>query len=196
MNRESTEVRKQQIIEASLKIISEKGLGSLTTAEIAKEIGISEATIFRHFNSKKEIMEETSKFIQRTLLDGAGRIQNKPLHPLEKLKEMTKFHLNLIKTNQGFPQIVFWEHVHQADNTFKDLTLQTIEGYLAVIKQIIAEGIERGHFKEELDLEIAAQAYLGLIQVNIMKSLLGAGNGSLEEQGQAIFNFLASIIKK
>jgi len=52
MNRESTEVRKQQIIEASLKIISEKGLGSLTTAEIAKEIGISEATIFRHFNSK------------------------------------------------------------------------------------------------------------------------------------------------
>lgn len=196
MNRESTEVRKQQIIEASLKIISEKGLGSLTTAEIAKEIGISEATIFRHFNSKKEIMEETSKFIQRTLLDGAGRIQNKLLDPLEKLKEMTKFHLNLINTNQGFPQIVFWEHVHQADNTFKDLTLQTIEGYLAIIKQIIAEGIERGHFKQGLNLETVAQAYLGLIQVNIMKSLLGAGNGSLEEQGQAIFNFLASIIKK
>ena len=62
--RETGETRKKQIIYSSLKIISEKGLESLTIAEIAKDIGIAEGTIFRHFSSKKEIMEEAMKFVE------------------------------------------------------------------------------------------------------------------------------------
>ncbi|MBM7865719.1 TetR family transcriptional regulator [Heliobacterium gestii] len=44
------------IAEAALRVFTEKGFSAATTSEIAREAGISEGTIFRHFKTKKEIL--------------------------------------------------------------------------------------------------------------------------------------------
>jgi len=51
----SSEARKEQIIQSALSVFIEKGYAKTTTAEIARAAGISEVTLFRHFNSKQEI---------------------------------------------------------------------------------------------------------------------------------------------
>jgi len=51
----SRDDRREQIIQAALVVFIEKGFASTTTSEIAKAAGISEVTLFRNFNSKKEI---------------------------------------------------------------------------------------------------------------------------------------------
>ena len=48
--------RQQQIIEESIKIIDEKGIQGLTIKNLSKAIGISEPGIYRHFESKTEIL--------------------------------------------------------------------------------------------------------------------------------------------
>ncbi len=55
MTRENT---KQQLLEATLKLISEKGYLGATTREIAQEAGVTELTLFRHFGSKERLFEE------------------------------------------------------------------------------------------------------------------------------------------
>lgn len=47
--------RREQIIQAALKVFVEKGYTATTTAEIAKAAKISEVTMFRNFSSKREI---------------------------------------------------------------------------------------------------------------------------------------------
>jgi AcrR family transcriptional regulator len=54
MKKYSTEIRKEQIKEAALEIIYQSGINKFTTRRLAEKIGISEATIFRHFISKNE----------------------------------------------------------------------------------------------------------------------------------------------
>ncbi len=49
---------KQQLLEATLKLISEKGYLGATTREIAQEAGVTELTLFRHFGSKEHLFEE------------------------------------------------------------------------------------------------------------------------------------------
>jgi AcrR family transcriptional regulator len=49
---------KQQLLEATLKLISEKGYLGATTREIAQEAGVTELTLFRHFGSKERLFEE------------------------------------------------------------------------------------------------------------------------------------------
>ena len=49
---------KQQLLEATLKLISEKGYLGATTREIAQEAGVTELTLFRHFGSKEKLFEE------------------------------------------------------------------------------------------------------------------------------------------
>ncbi|MGI6406629.1 MAG: TetR/AcrR family transcriptional regulator [Syntrophaceticus sp.] len=47
----------KKIIDAAIKVFSEKGFEGSTTCEIAREAGVAEGTIFRHFSTKKGILQ-------------------------------------------------------------------------------------------------------------------------------------------
>ncbi|MFM1653222.1 TetR/AcrR family transcriptional regulator [Brevibacillus sp. B_LB10_24] len=48
--------KQRRILEASIKLFAEKGFHASSTSEIAKEAGVAEGTIFRHYKSKKDIL--------------------------------------------------------------------------------------------------------------------------------------------
>ena len=48
---------KQRLLDATLKLISEKGYLGSTTREIAQEAGVTELTLFRHFGTKEKLFE-------------------------------------------------------------------------------------------------------------------------------------------
>ncbi|MFN3871290.1 MAG: TetR/AcrR family transcriptional regulator [Aquificaceae bacterium] len=52
---------KEKILEASLKLFSQRGIRETTIKDIAKEVGITEGAIYRHFESKEEIVLELFK---------------------------------------------------------------------------------------------------------------------------------------
>lgn len=49
---------KKRLLEATLKLISEKGYMGATTRKIAQEAGVTELTLFRHFGSKEKLFKE------------------------------------------------------------------------------------------------------------------------------------------
>lgn len=57
------ERRRQQLIDATIKCISKKGLGSLTLADVASEAGLSQGIVNLHFNSKDNLLAETLRFL-------------------------------------------------------------------------------------------------------------------------------------
>jgi AcrR family transcriptional regulator len=50
------EQRRDEITAAALRILAEDGLHALTTAALARRVGLSEASLFRHFRSKEDIL--------------------------------------------------------------------------------------------------------------------------------------------
>ena len=53
-----------KILNASIILFSQKGYNAVTTKEIAKEAGVSEMTLFRHFESKHNLFEKAfDKFV-------------------------------------------------------------------------------------------------------------------------------------
>src|SRR5258707_12608300 len=46
---------RDKILEATEKLIQLKGLSRVTTKEIAREIGLSEGALYRHFDHKEDI---------------------------------------------------------------------------------------------------------------------------------------------
>ena len=47
----------KELLDATLKLISEKGYLGSTTREIAQEAGVTELTLFRHFGTKEKLFE-------------------------------------------------------------------------------------------------------------------------------------------
>src|SRR5205807_7505974 len=55
--RMSCEERKQRILAAVRKIFAHKGLDGATTRELAKEAGVSEALLYKHYPSKEALYQ-------------------------------------------------------------------------------------------------------------------------------------------
>ena len=49
--------RKEEIIQATLELAAEKGLGTVSMQQIANKVGITKASLYNHFSSKDEIIE-------------------------------------------------------------------------------------------------------------------------------------------
>lgn len=48
----------EKILEAAMRLFSEKGYKAVTTKEISSEAGVSEMTVFRHFENKQNLFEK------------------------------------------------------------------------------------------------------------------------------------------
>ena len=59
----SKEARRQQLIEATIKCISERGIGSTTLGDVAREAGLSQGIVNLHFESKDNLFNETLRYL-------------------------------------------------------------------------------------------------------------------------------------
>ena len=67
--RKETSIRQKEIAAAARKLIVKYGSENVTIKKMALEIGVSEAAIYRHFKSKRDILSFLIKDIGQTLFD-------------------------------------------------------------------------------------------------------------------------------
>lgn len=65
--RKSAAERRAEIVAATVSILADEGLHAWTTAALARRVGVSEATLFRHFSSKTEILSAALEHEARAL---------------------------------------------------------------------------------------------------------------------------------
>jgi TetR/AcrR family transcriptional regulator len=59
--------RRQQILECLAQMLEESPGARITTAALAKKVGVSEAALYRHFPSKTKMFEGLIEFIEETI---------------------------------------------------------------------------------------------------------------------------------
>lgn len=174
MNEKYTSDKEEKILEAAIKVISEKGFKGATTQEIAKEAGVAEGTIFRYFKTKKDILY---KILSRTVEIMAPGIvvdtlkevleENKDKTDEEILKAVLKNRLCLF--NKYFPlfKIILYESLFHEDlrNT---LVEKVFIKALNVMVEYINKGIEEGRFRN-VDPLIAVRSLVGMIMISVIQ---------------------------
>lgn len=181
----STDVRRDQIAEAALRIIGQKGVGGLTTVMLAREAGISEANLYRHFRSKDEILELTVEKIASGL---GSNLQNvfkiRPADPsLAKLKRIFTMHLNYVEKNEGIPRLVFSEELHSGNHKLKEKLFNSISAYASDLESIIRHGQREGVIKKTIQPRAASFMFIGMVQITILRWSLSGFSLRLLDEG-------------
>ena len=57
------DVRRAQLIEATIAVLARKGYAALTVADVAKEAGLSPGIVIFHFTSKDELLAAVLSFL-------------------------------------------------------------------------------------------------------------------------------------
>src|SRR5690349_5835993 len=84
----TTSARREQIVAIAAAVFARKGVANATVRDIADEAGILSGSLYHHFESKDQIIEEVMRpaLIQRR--DMVQEIASRNLDPVTALKEM------------------------------------------------------------------------------------------------------------
>jgi AcrR family transcriptional regulator len=185
----STEVRREQIRQATFNIIADQGIKGLTTSAIAEKVGVSEANLYRHFKNKQEILAHAVEGIGEGLLQNLRSVKNmKVVDPLKKLKRLFRLHLGYIEENKGIPHIVFSEELHKGHPDLRKKLLNAINTYAREIELLIKKGQEDGTIHKGIDTNAFAFIMIGMVQISTMKWSLNDFSSSLVLDGMGLWN--------
>ena len=186
IKKESTEIRKEQIVRAALEIIGKDGIQGLTTSGIAKAVGISEANIYRHLKNKDAILTATVEDLEDNISNILKKVTTREISPMDKLAQIFKLHLSHIQENKGVPRLVFSSELHFRQD-LRDKLSSLIDGYLKMLTGILDEGVKDGSVKSATETTAMAGLFVGMIQMNALRWSLSDFNISLLKEGDKLW---------
>ena len=97
--------RKQEILQALAQMLEATPGGKITTASLAKEVGVSEAALYRHFPSKAKMIEGLIEFAEVTLFSRIGTILSDHEEAATRCHNILFLLLTFVERNPGFARL-------------------------------------------------------------------------------------------
>ncbi len=166
------EERRAMIVEAVLALAAEQNPNGITTAAMAKRMGLTQGALFRHFPNKAAILQAVMDWVTERLLAKLDEAIQEAASPLAALRAMFMTHMDFVAKHPGVPRLLFGE-LQSAELTPSKEVVQTfIRGYRERLHRLIEKGKADKYFAPDLDTEAAAILFIGTIQGLVMQSLL------------------------
>ena len=194
MDKKDTKTRQAEIVGMAVAIIGETGVSGLTTARLAKRLGMSEPNLYRHFNNKEAILSAVIDDIGAVIMDKAVFIVGQSVSPEEKLENIMASHISEVEQRVGIPRLIFSEDMHVRYPQLRDKLVKRIGGYLSTIEKTVEEGMADGTFRRDINAKETARTYLGMVQFAAMRWSISGFAFPLKEEGRRLWeNFFKMI---
>lgn len=189
------EETKERILEAAVSLFYEKGYAGATTAEIAKKASISEATIFKYFKKKMDLLHETvlrstQLFFNQKASEGLVKLMKKHENSSfeEVLKELAMDRINLVEEHWMILRIILTEMQYHEDikNVYQEKFVENIK---ELIVWLMGKGEKEGYGKIEDGIRnmrnFIGMIFACIIQRKILENII-PNNKSIEEEVESI----------
>lgn len=160
--------RKIEILQAAMSLL-EKG-GHVTTAGLAAEIGLSEAALYRHYDSKAAIFQSLVDYLAEHLLKPAERLLASANPCIPQLQRLMEYHLSFFSEHPGMCRVFLVEDVVTPEETEHIISL--VREYTGQVRLILALGQKNSELPEELPLDESAQLFVGIIQSSALRFVM------------------------
>lgn len=188
--------RQQQIIDESIRIIANKGIQGLTIKNLAKEIGVSEPAIYRHFESKTDILltilnnfKAMSSFMDDMLKDSH-------MTAIEKIEFMFSKIIEIFSEEPSHISVVFSEEIFKNDKTLKDKIIEIMDDKEKTLEDIIKKGQSEGEIRDDIDNKTLALIVIGSLRFRVKQWDLKNQSVNLKKEGRNLIEGLRIILAK
>ncbi len=153
--------RRQTILETLAHMLEKNQGEHITTAQLARAVGVSEAALYRHFASKAKMFEGLLEFIEETLFTRINKIIAEESRAEARVQSILFLLLGFADKNPGMARLLYGDVLVGETERLRQRVVQIYERIETQLKQILREG-EVG---ENLRVPIADTAALLLAVV-------------------------------
>jgi AcrR family transcriptional regulator len=156
------EKRREQILQGAAKVFSRKGFHASTVEEIAKELGLTKASIYYYVRDKSDLLYQLYRRAMEALLESQQEIMARPDPPDQKLRAIVEEYVRIAGDAHTMYSVVILREHHALPTRQRKEIIALRDEYEHNVRQCIAEGIEQGIFVPT-DVKMAAYVVLGAI---------------------------------
>ncbi|MGB3623685.1 nucleoid occlusion factor SlmA [Ketobacter sp. MCCC 1A13808] len=131
--------RKDQILQALAQMLEATPGGRITTAALAKEVGVSEAALYRHFPSKAKMFEGLIEFIENSLFSRINAIVKEEPDATEQCGQILHLLLAFTEKNPGITRILTGDAITGETDRLRQRVVQLYDRIETQLKQILRE---------------------------------------------------------
>lgn len=194
MTYKPTAERRAEIVQATLAILAEEGLHAWTTAALARRVGVAEATIFRHFESKDEILTEALRYAAGELRRHVQRYEGSG-EPWARIEGLLLHVLSYIKAAGGAPLIVLTGQATRMSPAVQRDVEATQGAVRARLVSLFEEAMADLPRSRHQDPQVLADLAIAIGQGTALRWLVSGRRMPLEERARAMLDVLRSCLQ-
>lgn len=157
MNTSQKKTRRQQILESLASMLEASPGARITTAALAREVGVSEAALYRHFPSKSKMFEGLIEFIEETLFSQFSLIINNEVKPFDRCEKILYLLLVFCERNPGITRLLTGDALTGETERLRNRISQLFERLETQLRQVLRDAELRDgmHFGLSVNVTVA-----------------------------------------
>jgi len=188
--------RQKEIIVTSIDLIARNGIQGLTIKNIARKIGVSEPAIYRHFDSKMDILLGILSYFRDGMISTLEGINSSQLSSTQQLESIFLDHFKRLSHSPAMASVIFSEEIFQNDKRLSQEVLSIMKFSQGKILAIIKEGQKNGEIRADIPEKQLSLIIMGALRMIITRWRLAEFQFNLEEEGIMLWNSLKTLIQK
>lgn len=192
MNRKPTHIRKEEIITTAMKIINEEGFPAFTMRKLSLAVGVSEPALYRHFDSKDDIVIGIIDKMQELWTETEKQLKVES-EPIKQMQTFLRAHFSYIEKTPDIVAILFAdEYIRRNELLSKHLERVQMLRF-SYLLQKLTDAMAKGHFVE-YNPQIMTVIMLGAVRAAVLNWVKADYSFSLAEAGEKVISTFTMIL--
>jgi AcrR family transcriptional regulator len=157
------ELRRDEILDAAERVFAEKGYHEAGIADIAADLGIGHGTFYRYFRNKHDIAATVLERVVARVAEAGLVEEPEASTTVEEYRAQT---VRMLERMFGLidedPMLMRFFHA-QSLVVDAERMYAALDAYAQFSERFLTNGVRRGFLRADLDVEVTAQALIGII---------------------------------
>jgi len=188
--------KQQEIIEISIQLIADLGIQGFTIKNLSKRVGVTEGAIYRHFESKTEILHSILKAFQK---ESAITLENacKSEQPaMDEIAKIFAHHFNYFDKKPAIAAVIFSESIFQNDNLLSKEVFKLLKMHEDALMCIINKGQLSGEIRNKSISKVQiVRMIIGSIRYTVTKWRLSNYEFDIKKEGEELLENMKLLLK-
>lgn len=186
--------RQLEIMEAAGHIMTIEGLSGLTTKNLAKEMKFSESALYRHFNSKEEIVISLLNFLANEMQERLQDVIVKETDGKSQFEAIFNSQFEFFRANPHFLVAVFSDGLLDESKHINEKVLAIMNLKISLVKPVISQCQYEGIFRNDISSQELAFMVLGTFRLLMFRWRASKFEFDLTNEGNRMIQSLLALI--
>ncbi|HXF38282.1 MAG TPA: TetR/AcrR family transcriptional regulator [Blastocatellia bacterium] len=152
----------EAILRAAIKVFAGSGFFNSKVADVAREAGVADGTVYLYFKNKDDILVSIfNHYMDEALAAGKASLAEID-DPIEKLRRIVRAHLERLGRDRNLA-VVFQVELRSSTKFMEQFSATKVTEYLELIRAVIEDGQREGVFRAGINTKVAAKVLFGAL---------------------------------